>query len=229
MTEFPRLSRILNGMLFVAAMLSVSGLPSGPASAEPNIFLIGTYEIVAARRASDVAGGPEDADAEGLIGHVVVFGDGLTWVDGTECATWSTDEASDGPVVWVDDPLLSDLRLASRGRRGSFGQQREKLGWTVSCDGRHLGAVQLMDARVLVVPTPSGLTNLILERPLGMESIRKMQRALADHGHYSGPESGVLDAATRRAVALRAQELGAQYAFETGIVTVDILVDLIGE
>jgi hypothetical protein len=86
-----------------------------------------------------------------------------------------------------------------------------------------------MDARVLVVPSPSGLTNLVLERPLGAESIRAMQRRLAELGHYDGAETGVLDAATRRAVALRAHDLGAAYAFQTGIVTVDILSDLIGD
>jgi hypothetical protein len=111
---------IRSGLLrrLLAVMCAMAGLQSLPSHAGPNIYLIGTYEVVAARRASNVEGGPEDATADGLIGRMVVFAQSLTWIDGSECATWSTEEAGDGPVVWLEDPLLSDLQLADRGRRG---------------------------------------------------------------------------------------------------------------
>ncbi len=190
--------------------------------------LVGVYTVVTARRAADVAGGSEDLTMDDdAVGRVVLFGESLEWFDGKTCETWTTSEVPDGAVVNLDDPMLSDLQAGETVRRGSIGRvSTEFHGWTITCDGEYLAAIQFIDRYVLVIPSPSGLTNLILERPQSQETIALVQYSLQGHGLYTGELTGEIDAATRRAIAARAFDLGADYEFEAGVLTVELLLDL---
>lgn len=215
--------------VFVLCALLTGLSGRAPALSDTTPFLAGAYFVVAARPVSAAAGDPVDDITDAAIGSVVVFSNSLKWLDSTQCEEWSTEDATDGPVVNIDNPLLSDLQVGREGRRGSFGQPTTTTGWTLSCGDNYVGAVQMIDARVLVVPSPSGLTNLILERPLGEDTIRNVQGRLIALGLYEGEETGVLDDATRRAIAFRAFDLGADYAFAAGILTYGLLRDLTQE
>lgn len=191
--------------------------------------LAGVYTVVAARRASDVAGGLEDATVDDdAVGRVVLFGDNLEWVDGKQCTEWSTSEVPDGSVINLDDPMLSDLDVGDTRRRGSIGRTSVAInGWTIACDGEYLGAIQYIDRFVLVVPSASGLTNLILERPQSQETVSMIQQTLQTEGLYEGAVTGEMDAATRSAIAAHAFNLGAEYEFAAGVLTKAMLLDLL--
>jgi hypothetical protein len=212
------------GVLLLAFSGSGHRADAGPFGA-----FIGEFHVVTARRAFDVSGGPEDASADAAIGATVIFADELTWLDGTQCETWSAVESED-QVVDLKDPLLSDLTVGISLRRGSYlARARARSGnWLLTCDDRVVGAARVVDERVLVVPSPGGLSNLILERPLDAELVGLIQDKLRELGYYDGATTGDLDDATRRAVALRAHELGADYSFAIGVVTQALLLDLTG-
>lgn len=174
--------------------------------------LTGTFEVVALRAASDVAGGPDDAAATSVLGRRAIFGDTAEWIDGRSCSTWSL-EPQDGDAVAVDDPNLSDLQLASSSRTPI------NRSWRLMCDEAELASFLQIDARVLVGTSASGQTNLLLERVPPPQEILTLQAGLSAHGYIDSAPSGAMDGATRRALAQYAEKLGAAFAFQNGVLT----------
>ncbi len=187
-----------------------------PALAAAGGVLAGTFEVVALRAASDVAGGPIDAAAKLTLGRRAQFGGTAEWIDGTTCTSWSLEPRGEDAVA-TDDPNLSDLQLA---KANSPPLNRS---WRLMCDETELATFLQVDARVLVAPSPSGQTNLLLERVPPPQEIITLQAGLKAHGHLDGPLSGNMEAATRRALALYAEELGAAFAFQQGVMTEHLL------
>lgn len=183
----------------------------------------GDYVVAAIRRASDVAGGPDDPSLGGVeIGTRVSFGEGLTWLWGDDCADWSVAKAS-APVVMQEDPLLSDAQIGPVDGDAVAPDNRRGEHLVILCGGESVGAFLKVDRRVLVAPSPSGLSNVILERPLDPGQVRILQRALGSLGLYEGAVTGVLDADTRRAAALYAESRGAAYAFKGAALSANLL------
>jgi hypothetical protein len=193
-----------------------------PAMAASDAGPVGTYEVVALRRASDVAGGPADVSAADSLGRRARFGETVQWLDGTTCTDWSLEPLAD-PAVSVGDANLSDLQLAPEG----IADARENRSLVLICDGRKQTTMLQVDARVLVVPSMSGLTNLVLERLPNGDDIATIRSGLEAHDLLDGSAAeNVMDDATRRALAVYADGLGAAYAFARGAVTENLLAKL---
>jgi hypothetical protein len=183
----------------------------------------GDYVVVAIRRASDVAGGPDDPSLGGVaIGTTVSFGDTLTWLWGEECADWSV-EGAPAAIVFQEAPLLSDAQIGPPIGDAVVPDNRRNEHMSILCEGTSVGAFLKVDRRVLVAPSPSGLSNVILERPLDSGQVSILQRALGALGHYGGAVTGALDAETRRGVALYAESQGAAYAFHGSALSANLL------
>ena len=147
-----------------AAAIAVLGIAAPLPAQEQGVS--GDYVVAAMRRASDVAGGPDDPSLGGVeLGTKVSFGDTLTWLWGEECADWAVGPAT-APVVMQDDPLLSDAQIGPVDGDTLVPDNRRNEHLTILCGGESVGAFLKVDRRVLVAPSPSGLSNVILERPL---------------------------------------------------------------
>ena len=206
-----------------AAVLIFMGLLTAVGAARAQVSW--EYEVVALRRASDVAGGPEDASAQGFLGRTLTIGPTLTWLDGRDCGDWSLRDA-DGPVVFLGDPLLSDTQVGPPNGDPPWPDHRVNASLEVLCEDEVLGALLRVDNRVLVMPSASGLTNMVLERALDKGQVRTLQSQLKSMKFYDGEASGRLDRETRRAAAFYAQYLGADYAFEGAAITENLLEGL---
>ena len=210
-----RLSAAFLAVLEVAA-------PAGAAGGETTVF---DYEVIAVRRASDAAGGPDDPSAEGLLGRTLTLGPTLQWLDGRECDDWSVRGAP-GPVVWIEDPLLSDVQIGPPQGDPPWPDHRLNLDKEVLCGEKVMGRLLQVDDRVLVMSSASGLSNIILERPLDKEQVGKLQGQLKSMKFYGGEVTGRMDHRTRRAAAFYAEYLGAAYAFEAAAITENLLEGL---
>lgn len=182
----------------------------------------GEFTIVAARRAGGVAGGPVEDPAARRIGETVSFGETLIWWDGKKCESW-TAKPTDERVLPLNDPNLSDTQLPPVDGPVSAGDRRLNAGWSLTCDGEPLGVLLQVDRRVLVVPTKSGVTNLILEKPLQPEETFAFQKQLKSMKFYSGAPSSEWDEDSVYAVAAYAEYRGAKYRFARPAVTENLL------
>ncbi len=206
--------------LFLTLSLAATSAAQ-PVAAASDAGPAGVYEVVALRRASDVASGPGDAAADMALGRRARFGGNAEWIDGTTCKAWSLEPLAD-PALSADDPNLSDIELAPAG----IADARENRSLRLMCDGRELTTLLQVDARVLVVPSASGSTNLVLERTPDARETAALQARLKAQGLLENATDGVMDAATRRALALYADDLGAAFAFERGVATENLLAAL---
>ena len=68
----------------------------------------------------------------------------------------------------------------------------------------------MIDNRVIVIPSPTGGMNAILERPLNEGQISKLQSRLEALEFYIGGLTGEMDRATRKAVSRYADHRGAE-------------------
>lgn len=204
--------------LFLTFLVTVIAAAE-PALATADGQLTGTFKVVALRAVSGVAGGPEDVTATDMLGRHVQFGDTAEWLDGTVCSSWSLQPQD---TAAADDPNISDLQLAPAGG----GAAPVNRTWQVMCDDAALTTILEIDGRVLVTPSRSGQTNLVLERAPTPQEIITLQAGLRAHGHLDGTLSGAMDDATRRALALYADGLGAAFAFERGVVTEHLLASV---
>ena len=184
-----------------------------PVPAMADGVLAGTFEVVALRAASDVSGGPDDAGAQSLLGRRARFGETAEWISGKTCSSWALERRTDDAVA-LDDPNLSDLQLA---KAATAPMNRS---WRLMCDEAELARFLQVDARVLVGATASGQTNILLERVPPPQEILTLQAGLTAHGFLDSPPSRKMDDATRRALALYAEkQLGAAFAFKSGVLT----------
>lgn len=97
----------------------------------------------------------------------------------------------------------------------------------IDCGARPLSSIKLMliiDDRV-VVATTSGAEDhyVILEKPLPDVEALVFERSLGAAGFDPGAVDGVIDPATRAAVAAFAEAHGAMFRFETGVITRNLL------
>lgn len=186
--------------------------------------LDGDFTIVTARRASDVAGGSKDATfSTKRIGTQVSFADTLIWVDGTSCEDWTVKHVRQAPINLEDDVLI-DLAIGPEETPHSRGDQRENTHLDIYCGTEVIGSLTKVDDQVLVTPSASGLTYIILERPLDAEQIKAFQFQLKDMKFYDGEKTGEIDRATRIAVSLYAGYRGRFYTrFKRAAITENLL------
>lgn len=187
-------------------------------------LLQGDFTIITSRRASDVAGGPKDATfSTKRIGKQVTFADTLTWVDGSSCQDWSVKHIRQAPIN-LEDEMLIDLTIGPEEVPHSRGDQRENTHLNIYCGTEVIGALTKIDDQVLVTPSPSGLTYIILERPLRAEQIKALQFQLKDMKFYNGEQTGKIDADTSFAISLYAGYRGRFYTrFKRAAITENLL------
>lgn len=206
-------------MSMVAALLAAAAvaLPAG------------TYEVVGVRRASDVAttlASQDDDRLRRLVGTHASIGGSNRWYDARICPQSLRLRGDAGSAVNLDDPNLSDLKIAP-----GPGDARVNRALSMDCGARPAGSIiQLLqiDGRVVVERALDSTAYVILEAPLDAGAARRMEDGLAKAGFDPGPIDGIVDERTRRAVALYAQSKGAAYAFDRGVITANVLAALTG-
>ncbi len=216
--------KLLTRLLLLVSLSYVLHLHPTSASAEtPRALPHGRYVLVAVRRASFVESTPDTDSNAFRPGDTVDFGDTLSWLDGVICNDWHMTEVAD-EAIRLDDPNLSDLAIGSAEPSAETRGQPRTL--RVQCDGGRLVDIVQIDARVLVVSSPAGALNAILEKPLQTGQVRGLQEKLSDLTYYTGAITGVMDAATRTALARYAEFRGAGYVFHRAALTENLLAGL---
>lgn len=193
------------------------------AGAGPSSNPSGAYVVVAVRASSEVAGTLEamrDPALNGLVGRRMTFGSRVEWYDGRDCASGNVRPSREG---WphLAEPNLSDLQLNPGPR-----DHRLNQAMVIDCGGRALSQITpflMIDRRVLVVPSANGVAYLVLERPLDRRRARAVEHGLVRAGFDPGPADGRIDQRTRRAAALFAQAQGAEFAFQQGVFTENLV------
>lgn len=186
----------------------------------------GRYDVVAVRASSEVAGTLEamrDPALNALVGRRMTFGRRVAWYDGRPCASGRMRPSAEG---WphLAEPYLSDLQV-----KPEETDHRLNRAMVIDCGGRahtEITPFLMVDDRVLVMPSRNGIAYVVLERPLGRRQARAVEQGLAKAGFDPGPVDGRIDARTRRAVALFALGEGAEYAFEHGVLTENVVFAL---
>lgn len=185
----------------------------------------GVFEVVAVRRASDTASTlatQEDDALRRMIGQKIEPGKAGNWLDGAFCS--GQTRAAAEPWTNREDPNLSDLQV-----QPVRGDRRLNASIVIDCGGRAISSIHQVlqvDRRVLVTRTPNGAAYLVLEAPLDVRTARAVERGLMRAGFDPGQADGVIDAATRRAVGRYAQSRGADFAFDQGVLTENLVAAL---
>jgi hypothetical protein len=198
------------------------------AGASPSPDPSGRYDVVAVRASSEVAGTLEtmrDPDLRALVGRRMTFGRRVAWYDGRTCTSGAIRASEEG---WphLAEPYLSDLQVSPGAT-----DHRLNRAMVIDCGGRAHGELTpflMVDERVLVMRSRNGVAYVVLERPLGRRQARAVEQGLARAGFDPGPVDGRIDARSRRAAALFAQGQGAEYAFEHGVFTENLVAALGG-
>ena len=81
----------------------------------------------------------------------------------------------------------------------------------------------MVDDRVLVASKSPWRLNVVLEKPLREDQLRKLQVQLRDMKFYSGGITGAMDKPTRAAVSSYADYRGAKYRFANTAITENLL------
>ncbi|MDQ3124302.1 MAG: peptidoglycan-binding protein [Pseudomonadota bacterium] len=210
--SLPRLS-----ILLAALATAGAGPVSGPA---------GRYDVVAVRASSEVAGTPEamrDPTLRALVGQRMTFESRMAWYDGRVCASGRTRPSTE---AWphLAEPNLSDLQVAP-------GPTDHRVNQTmvIDCGGSAYDEITpflMVDRRVLVMRSRNGVAYVVLERPLNRGQARAVERGLVRAGFDPGPVDGRIDNQTRRAIALFGRSQGAEYAFDQGVLTENVVAAL---
>ena len=215
----------MHSLIFISLALAISSTASSQSciagcgnSERPQ----GSYVVVDLRRSSTVSGRVEDPTAANLLGQNVVFGDQLEWIDGQSCDAWDV-VGVDEPAIDISDPILSDLTISPLDSPTSNGDARQNVSIQIMCDASEIGLVFMLDSRVLVISSSSGLTYAILEKPLRQDQVTKLQLQLIDMKFYEGEATGELDGPTQAAVSAYAEYRGAKYRFHRAAITENLL------
>lgn len=201
--------------LLLAALIALgAGPPQTPS---------GRYVVVAVRASSEVAGTLEamrDPALSALVGRPMTFGRRFAWYDGRTCASGHMRPSEEG---WphLAEPYLSDLQVTPA-------PTDHRLNYTmvIDCGGRaydQITPLLIVDRRVLVMRSRNGVAYVVLERPLNRRQAAAVERGLVFAGFDPGPIDGRIDERTRRAAALFAQAHGADYAFQHGVFTENLV------
>jgi hypothetical protein len=219
-----KICRLTNVVLvvFIAHFNAISLAGERNAVAAP----FGEYIVVDLRNASYVASIASNDAAVDRLGQRVSFRENqLIWLGGKTCERWSVREV-DAPVLMLDDPNLSDLKIPPLDSETTSGDKRVNMSVDLICqDGgeKILGSFVIVDARVLVTSVLNGAVNMILEHPLTKNQISKFQTQLKDMKFYDGKITGTLGEATLRSVANYAEYRGANYKFLRTVITENLL------
>jgi hypothetical protein len=182
--------------------------------------LVGTYVVIGARAASDVAA-PLDVNqsdpSKTLIGTALIVGDTITW-DGERCVARRDSHKSDAAMI---DPNLADLQILVGSPDSRLNQNL-----VLDCLGRapnDIWQILAVDRRVLVARTMPFVTYLILEQPLAPGDVKLLKEKLAQAGFDPGSQSEELDESTRAAIAAFARKNGSPATLLPGVVTENLL------
>jgi len=181
-------------LISMTACSGVTAPPSEASAANQSDFSgwVGTYEIVAVRRASDVAAPAmmlnEEDDPRGK--SITITPEGLE-TEGMSCDEWTAEEEA-GPNPIETDPILSDLFLPSLD--GADPLLRPTL--KVMCEGEVAVRIFAADHRVIALPWQNSSHYLIAEKPLDETQILRLQNVLTDMKFGDLEPTGILDAET---------------------------------
>jgi hypothetical protein len=205
---------------FLLALLAVLTAGSSDQTLGGDPPLVGTYVVVAARAASDVATSIAARDADQsrkFIGTKLRAGDSISWYR-ERCEARPT--SSDGGAAMVERNL-ADLQLAPASLDARLNQSL-----IVDCLGRaasDIWHVLVVDQRVLVARSSPFTTYLILEQPLAPGDISLLKQRLRQAGFDPGPDDELMNESTRAAIAAFARKNGAPALLMPGIITVNLL------
>lgn len=213
--------QVFTGIAFLSGLI---GFAPGFAAADDGSAsaLSGSYERVATRRASDVLGGPQDPSVDKLLVSDASFGKMLQWIDGTTCDNWSTEVLDIVPLS-IEDPNLSDTQVPPNDPPVTVGDMRQNIGYRISCGEDVVGLLVKVDERVLVTASPSGLTNIILERALSDEEVLTFQQELKSMKFLGGEPGTAWTEESMGAASSYAEYRGAAYRFVRPAITENLL------
>lgn len=216
-------NRLFFSALILFAHVTATALAEGR-GAVPAPF--GEYLGVALRYASDVATIANPNAGMEFLDQRVSFGEGqLTWLNGKTCKLWSVREV-DSPVILLDDLNLSDLAIPPLNSGTSSGNKSVNIQVDLICQDngeQKMGSFVIIDTRVLVVSVPPWSVNLILERTLTKDQVKKFQVRLKDMSFHDGAITGELDEATLRSVGFYAEYRGSEFRFLRTAITENLL------
>lgn len=159
--------------------------------------LVGRYIIVDARSASDVATTAGPAMDPGMpIGKAVTFQSTGFAMETRNCQDGAFESVVRGSIPIESDPNLIDLQLGPSDSPASAGDQRVAAHFNVTCAGRFFSRLSQVDDRVAVMSWANSAINLILEKPLSADQIKRYQTQLKSMKFYDGQISGELDTQT---------------------------------
>ena len=197
MTKFKIEAAALMALMCAAACSPAVDQPAeAPTTASGFTHWTGTYEIVAVRRASDVAApaAPMD-DGDDPLGNTITITETGLELEGMSCDEW-TAEQEVGPNPIQTDPILSDLYLPSLD--GAAPELRPTL--KVMCEGEVVAHLFASDHRVIALPWRNSSHYLIAEKPLNPTQISRLQYVLTDMKFGDLEPTGILDAATLQTI-----------------------------
>lgn len=217
------MNRILKFCMIVPLVLSVAELALAMNVEEG---VIGTFEVVAIRNASDVARpadiGPQNEEA---IGQTISFTkDGLE-MEGMSCQHWEVSMTL-VPVTNPEDPMLGDIHVPPTEAPKSAGDQRIGKTYNYNCEGESFLNVYQVDKRVIVIPWQNSSRYLIAEMSLNPEQVSILQSQLKDMKFSEAEPNGEIDENTLRAVATWSNyRLGTDdgYRFKRTAITENLL------
>ena len=209
--------------LFLTALLCYSA--SNAADVDEVTAPDGEFVVTAIRRASMVESTQDTEPNIGdTLGASANFSEKLVWIDGTSCVSWSAKKM-DNAHVDLHDPMLSDLAIEKL-QPPAYEVFTFSESMAIYCgddDLEPVANITRVDDRILLVASISGSFNVILEKPLTSDQVKKLQTQLTDMKYYDGDINGEIDAATRAAVSAYAEYRGAQYRFKDAVITENLL------
>jgi len=197
MTQFKIEAAAMLAFICAAACTPPTEQPAdAPTSPSDFADWAGTYEIVAVRRASDVAApAMTEEDSEDPIGNTITITEAGLKLEGISCDEW-TAEPEVGPNPIETDPILSDLYLPSLD--GATPALRPTL--RVMCEGELVFHLFASDHRVIALPWHNSSHYLIAEKPLSPAQVSRLQNVLTDMKFGDLEPTGILDTATLQTI-----------------------------
>ena len=206
----------MKSVLRVVACLAAIGaaLPAAAAEKPPR----GEYVVIDIRRASTAPGKVRDISLKRLKpGRTVRIGQKLDWLFGFSCKTWSASNA-ETPVLRDDDPNLSDTQVTTAHLDKSRPDHRQNRHLHLMCGDKRSSILQV-DNMVIVAPSPSGQSYVILERRMPEKSAERIEREMKHMKFMSGKVTGQLRRNARVGAGYFASFLGAKHTFKASALT----------
>ena len=174
------------------------------------------------RRASDAAGGPNDTTVKAKLGDRLTVGKSVSWSTGPRCKKAQFKRLEKQPLI-EDDPNLSDLAIKPIDAPHSSGERRLNQVFRLTCASGKQHTFRMLDRRVLVFRSASGLTHMIYAKPLTEAQILQLQKQLKSMKFLSDEPAKAWTENSRRALAAFAEYRGAKYRFLNPVITENLL------